>query len=153
MARKIGSKNIVKRKKARSAYETYLGWVKEYGGKHPLSEEQFTQAKNMLKNELKEQGKSTTNLSRQLAQKTSFTYSYETGRAIKMAYEEMGFGKITISEARNVLTYDDKSKKALKPQQLEGFWESVSDFYTELRRTNSSAVAKTIISETIFGSP
>lgn len=149
MARKKGSRDIARRQARKSDYETYLTWVKKYGGKTPLSKEEFQQAKALKKLELKESGKSTTNLSRQLAQETSFTYSYETGRAIKKAYEEMGHGKISISEARRLMEYDAQGQ-AIKHD--ETFWNTVSDYYSELRKTYSTSDASEIISQTIFGS-
>ena len=150
MARRKGSKDIKKRKARKSDYETYLTWVKTYGGKTPLSKEEFQEAKELKKLELKDLGKSTTNLSRQLAQETSFTYSYETGRAIKKAYKEMGYGKIEISDARRLMEYDAQGH-AIKHD--ETFWSSVSDYYSELTKTHSTSEAKEVISQTIFGSP
>lgn len=151
MARRKGSKDTSKRKARKSDYDTYLGWVERYGGKTPLSREEFQQAKQLKKEELKSQGKSTTNLSRVLAQETSFTYSYETGRAIKKAYQEMGYGKISISDARRLMEYDGQGH-AIKHD--ETFWTAVSDYYNELKNANyTNEEAGRIISQTIFGSP
>lgn len=150
MARRKGSKDILKRQARKSDYDTYLSWVKKYGGKHPLTQDEFQQAKQLKKLELKELGKSTTNLSRTLAQETSFTYSYDTGRAIKKAYEEMGYGKITISEARRLLEYGPAGEVI---KHDETFWNSVSDYYNELKKTYTTSESKEIIAMTIFGSP
>lgn len=136
----------------RSPYETYKSWAQEYGAKDILNKNQFEQARELLKSELKSQGKSTVNLSRTLAQKTAFTYSYKTGRTIKKTFSELGLGKITISEARNIL--NDKSFKQLKPEQVQKFWDRVSDRYRDLKKKGkTSAEAKQEIYETIFGSP
>lgn len=136
----------------RSGYETYLGWVDIYGGK-AMSEKQYNQARQLLKQELKEQGKSTTNLSRTLAQESSFTYDYTVGRAIKKVYQEQGFGKISISEARNIMQYTAEGKP-LRNEINPEFWNHVSAEYKNLKAQGISiAGAKQLISETIFGSP
>lgn len=150
MARKKGSKDITKRQTKKSDYDTYLSWVKKYGGKNTLTQAEFQQAKQIKKMELKSLGKSTTNLSRQLAQETSFTYSYETGRAIKKAYEEMGYGKVSVSEARRLMEYDALGKVI---KHDENFWDAVSDYYSELKKNMKTSDAKDVIAMTIFGSP
>lgn len=153
MARPKGSKNKQTRKQRRSAYETYEYWVERYGG-HKLSKKEFEQARELKKLELQEQGKSTTNLSRTLAQESSFTYDYRTGRAIKKAYAEMFDKDISISEARNIMQYTKQTKEALRREIDEDFWMSVSDYYNELKNTGvGSREARDVISETIFGSP
>lgn len=137
----------------RSGYETYKAWVDIYGGSNIMTERQYEQARTLLKQELKEQGRSTTNLSRQLAQESSFTYGYNVGRAIKQAYQEEGLGKISISQARNIMQYDAEGK-ALKLEINPEFWNKVSDIYKQLKKEGySTAGAKDIIATTVFGSP
>lgn len=106
----------------------------------------------MKKLELKEEGKSTTNLARSLAQESSFTYDYNTGRAIKAVYQEK-FGKnIDLRSARNIMQYDEKGK-VLKQEVDADFWNYVADRYSQLRNEgNGTYAARNIISETIFGS-
>lgn len=153
MARPKGSKNKQTRAKKRTAYETYSYWVGVYGGTK-LTKTQFEEARILKKMELKAQGKSSTNLARSLAQESSFTYDYRTGRAIKKAYKEMFDKNISISEARNIMQYTKQTKQALKTEIDETFWMAVSDYYTELRDAGfKSKEARETISETVFGSP
>lgn len=136
----------------RSGYETYKAWVEIYGGSSIMTERQYEQAKNLLKSELKEQGRSTTNLSRQLAQESSFTYGYDVGRAIKQAYQQEGLGKISISQARNIMQYDAEGK-ALKLEINPEFWNRVSEIYKKLKKDGATtAGAREYIATTVFGS-
>lgn len=152
MARPKGSKDTLKRKTKRTDYEVYKAWVKQYGGKE-LSQKKFEQARDLLKLKLKSEGKSTTNLSRRVAQQSSFTYDYTTGRAIRKAYQEMGIGDISISEARRLMEYGPQGE-VLREELDDNFWLSVSDYYTELKNAGySTREAQDTISETIFGSP
>lgn len=151
MARKLGVKNKGTRSARRSSYETYKSWVKRYGGIE-MSKSQFEQAYQMKKLELKSEGKSTTNLARSLAQESSFTYDYKTGKAIRAAYKEK-FGKnVSISYARKIMQYDRKDN-VLKEEIDADFWNYVADKYAEeLNKGKNSYAARDIISETIFGS-
>lgn len=106
----------------------------------------------MKKVELKSEGKSTTNLARSLAQESSFTYDYKTGKAIRAAYKEK-FGKnVSISYARKIMQYDRKDN-VLREEIDADFWNYVADRYAEeLNKGKNSYAARDIISETIFGS-
>lgn len=107
----------------------------------------------MKKLELKSEGKSTTNLARSLAQESSFTYDYNTGRAIKAAYQEQFGENIDLKSARNIMQYDEKGR-VLKQEIDADFWNYVADKYSKLRgEGKDSYSSRTIIAETIFGSP
>ena len=107
----------------------------------------------MKKLELKEEGKSTTNLARSLAQESSFTYDYNTGRAIKAAYKEKFGENIDLKYARNIMQYDEK-RNVLKQEVDADFWNYVADEYSKLRNEGYGAYgARDVIAETIFGSP
>lgn len=152
MARKLGVKDKGTRSAKRSSYETYKDWVERYGGVE-MNKVQFEQAYQMKKLELKSEGKSTTNLARSLAQESSFTYNYDTGRAIKAAYQEQFGENIDLRYARNIMQYDEKGR-VLKQEVDADFWNYVADKYSKLRgEGKDSYAARTIIAETIFGSP
>lgn len=143
------------KKTKRTSYETYLFWMKKYGTntKEILTEKQYEQVKELKKLELKEQNKSTTNLARQIAQESSFTYGYRTGLAIKRAYAEQFNENISLKEARNIMQYGSKNQ-ALRHEIDDKFWTNVSEKYKEAKRSGlNTAEAKALISETIFGSP
>lgn len=107
----------------------------------------------MKKLELKSEGKSTTNLSRSLAQESSFTYDYNTGRAIKAAYLEKFGENIDLRSARNIMQYDEKGR-VLKQEVDADFWNYVADRYAKLKKDGYGTYkARAIIAETIFGSP
>lgn len=107
----------------------------------------------MKKLELKSEGKSTTNLARSLAQESSFTYDYNTGRAIKATYKEKFGEDIDLRYARNIMQYDEK-KRVLKQEIDADFWNYVANKYSELRNEGYGAYgARDVIAETIFGSP
>lgn len=118
----------------------------------------------MKKLELKEEGKSTTNLARSIAQESSFTYDYNTGRAIKAAYEEKFEKKISLRSARNIMEYektlDGKIKKVVDTEFGAEFWNHVADKYSEEKKKleqkgeeDPGKKARDVIAETIFGSP
>ena len=152
MARKLGGKDKGTRSAKRSSYETYKDWVERYGGIE-MNKSQFEQAYKMKKLELKSEGKSTTNLARSLAQESSFTYDYNTGRAIKAAYLEKFGENIDLRSARNIMQYDEKGR-VLKQEIDADFWNYVSNSYAKLKSEGyGTYAARTIIAETIFGSP
>lgn len=163
MARKLGGKDKGTRSTRRNSYETYKSWVERYGGVE-MNKNQFEQAYQMKKSELKSEGKSTTNLARSLAQESSFTYDYNTGKAIKAAYQEQ-FGKnIDLRSARNIMQYektlDGKIKKVVNIEFGAEFWNYVADKYSEEKKNleqkgekDPGKKARNIIAETIFGSP
>ena len=151
MARKLGVKDKGTRSARRSSYETYKSWVKRYGGIE-MSKNQFEQAYQMKKLELKSEGKSTTNLARSLAQSSSFTYDYNTGRAIKAAYRKKFEKNISLSYARKIMQYDRKDN-VLREEIDADFWNYVANEYSNyLKEGKDSYAARAIISETIFGS-
>lgn len=133
----------------RSSYETYVYWVEKYGGMDKImGKRQFEEYLIGLKAELAEKGKPAVSLARAAAQKTSFTYSYETGLAIKRAFQEYSSQKITLREARNFLTYDE-NRKAIRDNE---FWQMVSKLYKDKKKQVGTKEAGEYISTTIFGS-
>lgn len=163
MARKLGVKDKGTRSTRRSSYETYKSWVKKYGGTEIMTKSQFNDTYQLRKKELKSEGKSTTNLARSLAQESSFTYDYNTGRAIKAAYEEKFEKKISLRSARNIMEYeetlDGKIKKVVDTEFGAEFWNHVADKYSEEKKKleqkgeeDPGKKARAIIAETIFGS-
>ena len=175
MARKSGGRDKITRKSKRTSYETYVSWTKRYGG-DVLSESQFQEAYQIKKRELKEIGKPTSNISRTLAQESSFAYDYKTGLAIRKAYkqaveekykEELDLAKLnenkeevlrinklmkeeipSINEARKLTDINSKVKNPAL------FWDYVASLYNEELKKNggNSSQAKLYISQTIFGS-
>lgn len=176
MARGKNSRDKSQRASKRSSYDTYIDWVKKYGGNRVLTEDKFKEAYESLRLERVSEGKSTTNLARTLASEDAFNYNYKTGQSIKKAYEKKTGEKITISQARRI-GYNSKldeeerenyeffadpltqfiSQEELSNEEIfkdADFWGFVSDTYNEYRSKGlSSKESQKLISQTIFGSP